>query len=177
MIKLYRLYSFIVYGIIIVMSNEISLSDDSLKGKIRTLWLQNESIKSICETLGIPIGTWDSYYFLNKYGFRDFVNSVKKEAFVNSAEKVSREIMEMEVKSAKVLSIKQKESEFLRETLGKDMGYSKRIETIGLNINKNEPLDDEQRKKLDNLFKNVSGKVNVSVDYEPVDEKKPDNTT
>lgn len=163
---------FMACGIIIVMSNEVSLLDENTKGKIRTLWLQGESIKNICKTLGISDGTWDNYYFMNRYGFRDFVNSVKKEAFINSAEKVSREIMEMEVKSAKVLSIKQKESEFLRETLGKDMGYSKRIETIGLNINKNEPLDDEQRKKLDNLFRNVSGKVNVTVDYEPVDEKK-----
>lgn len=127
--------------------------------------------------MGVSTGTWDSNYYFNTNGFRDFINGVKKEYFLNSAEKVSSEIMGMEVKSAKVLSIKQKESEFLRETLGKDMGYSKRIETIGLNINKNEPLDDEQRKKLDNLFKNVSGKVNVTVDYEPVDEKTPDNTT
>jgi hypothetical protein len=35
------------------------------------------------------------------------------------------------------------------------MGYSKRLETIGLNINKNEPLDPDQKAKLDKLVKAV----------------------
>jgi hypothetical protein len=154
------------------MSNEISLLDDITKNKVRTMWLENMSITDICKRLEISTGTWDSYYWLNKNGFRDFVNSIKKEAFINNAEKISREITSIDAKNnAKLLSIKQKEAEFLRETLGKDLGYSKRVETIGLNINKNEPLDEDQRKKLDKLFGKVSGKVNVSVEYAPVDEE------
>ena len=74
---------------------------------------------------------------------------------IMDAEKVSKKILAMKAgkKNAKLLAIQQKEAEFIRETQGKDLGYSKRIETIGLNINKNEPLDDEQKKKLDNLLK------------------------
>ncbi len=151
---------------------------DDKRNRIRTLWFDGESIKNICENIGVSVGTWDNYYYLNKYGFRDFVNSVKKEVFINNAEKISKEITSIDAKNnAKLLSIKQKEAEFLRETLGKDVGYSKRVETIGLNINKNEPLDDEQKKKLDKLFNKVSNNVNVSTEYVPVDVESPDIST
>ena len=90
---------------------------------------------------------------------------MKKEEFLRNAESISRKVFNRDDDTAKTLAIQQKEAEFLRETLGKDLGYSKRIETIGLNINKNEPLDPDQRARLDNLLKNVSGKVNVSVEY------------
>ena len=129
------------------------------------MWLQGLPITDICSTLGISTGTWDGYYYLNKNGFRDFIQEVKKEEFLRNAESISRKVFTRDDDSAKTLAIQQKEAEFLRETLGKDLGYSKRIETIGLNINKNEPLDPDQRARLDNLLKNVSGQVNVSVEY------------
>lgn len=146
--------------------SDVSIFDENIKGRIRTLWLKDLSIVDICKELNLNTGTWDNYYYLNKNGFRDFVNNIKKEKFLQNAETISKEVFEIKAENnAKLLSIKQKEAEFLRETLGKDLGYSKRIETIGLNINKNEPLDPDQRARLDNLLKNVSGKVNVSVEY------------
>jgi hypothetical protein len=146
--------------------SDVSIFDENIKGRIRTLWLKDLPIVDICKELNLNTGTWDNYYYLNKNGFRDFVNSIKKEKFLQNAETISKEVFEIKAENnAKLLSIKQKEAEFLRETLGKDLGYSKRIETIGLNINKNEPLDPDQRARLDNLLKNVSGQVNVSVEY------------
>jgi len=146
----------------------LSLRDDEVKNKIRTLYMDGKSMYEISDILGIPKGTIDSAYWRNTHNIRDFFNDLKKELFLRKAEKVSNEIMALQGdKNAKILSIKQKEAEFLRETLGKDQGYSKRIETIGLNINKNEPLDDEQKAKLDKLVK-ASGYESIK-DVEVVD--------
>ena len=136
-----------------------SPNEEKTRLKIRTLMLDGLEYKQIQQELNISPSTWDNSYYLNVRGFRDFVDSVKKSRFLLLAEQVSKEIMAIDSReNAKMASIKQKEAEFLRETLGKDQGYSKRIETIGLNINKNEPLDPEQKKKLDDLIKASGGK-------------------
>ncbi len=132
----------------------VSLSDTTIKNKIRTLWLEGKEIKEILAVLEIPKGTWDSAYYLNTHALRDFVQDLKREYFLTLAENVSKEVMrEDHDNNAKILAIKQKESEFLRETLGKDTGYSKRIETIGINLNKTEPLDADQKAKLDKIMR------------------------
>ena len=136
----------------------VSLSEKEGQKKFRTLYLNNGNIAETLSILGIPTGTYDNYFYENKYGLRDFVNDVKAERFIAMTEKVSKNIMSMNTDeiSDKRIAIQQKEAEFLRETLGKDR-YSKRIETIGFNLNKSEPLDSEQKEKLDKLFnvKNV----------------------
>ena len=139
----------------------LTLFDDELKNKWRTLYLQGKEIKEINAILEINQGTFDSYYWMNKYGLRDYVLATKKEYMLQEAERVSKEILNIKdaKNNAKLLSIIQKESEFLRETQGKDLGYSKRIETIGFNVNKNEPLDEEQKAKLDKLTKKAGVKV------------------
>lgn len=134
--------------------NKLSLIDESTRDKIRTLWLKGLDIRQIQKELNIAEGTWDHAYYKNYHGFRDFCLTVKKQAILQSAEKVSAEIMATPSDgNAKILSIKQKEAEFLRETIGKELGYTKRIETIGFNVNKNEPLDAEQREKLDKILR------------------------
>lgn len=136
----------------------VSLADSETKNKIRTLYLRGNSLESICKELKISKGTFDAYFWANKYGIRDFINDCKKERFLMLAENVSNEILQMETgKKASLLGIKQRETEFLRETLLKDHGYTKRVETIGLNLNKNEPLDDDQKAKLDKLIKVTGG--------------------
>jgi hypothetical protein len=94
---------------------------------------------------------------LNTHGFRDWLFEVKKERFLLKIEALSDDILDMDTENdAKLLAIKQKEAEFVRETLLNDRGYTKRVETIGLNINKNEPLDQEQRERLDKMLSNVA---------------------
>ena len=138
-----------------IAENSISLRDDSVRGRIRILYIDGNSMPQIMEKIGMSINTWDSAFYHDRHGIRDFYLQIKKEKMIMDAEKVSKKILAMKAgkKNAKLLAIQQKEAEFIRETQGKDLGYSKRIETIGLNINKNEPLDDEQKKKLDNLLK------------------------
>jgi hypothetical protein len=135
--------------------NELSLLDTDTRNKIRTLWLSGKNILEIQAELNISAGTWDNYYYLDKQGFRSYILEVKRQYMLQEAERVSAEILSIKdaKNNAKLLSIMQKEAEFLRETQGKDQGYSKRIETIGFNVNKNEPLDEEQKERLDKLIK------------------------
>jgi hypothetical protein len=153
--------------------NSVSLRDDSVRGRIRILYIDGNSMPEIMEKIGMSINTWDSAFYRNTHGIRDFYLEIKKEKMIMDAEKVSKRIMGMKLgkKNAKLLSIQQKEAEFIRETQGKDLGYSKRIETIGLNINKNEPLDDEQKKRLDNLLKKAGQQTtqNADVVNSPID--------
>lgn len=131
-----------------------SLRDESTQNKIRTLYLEGKEISEISQIMNIPKGTIDSAYWRNTHAFRDFMLELKKARMLMSAEKVSAEIMATPSDgNAKILSIKQKEAEFLRETIGKELGYTKRIETIGFNLNKNEPLDEDQRAKLDKILR------------------------
>ena len=135
----------------------VTLRDTDVRYKVRTMYLDNKSIKEIQQTLGINVSQWDSAIYLNIQGFREFFQEIKKEKMLQDAEKVSKKILDMKADgdNAKLLAIQQKEAEFIRETQGKDQGYSKRVETIGLNINKNEPLDDEQKEKLNKILKSV----------------------
>jgi len=142
------------------MNNELSLLEDNTKNKIRTLYLEGKNFKQIQEELNLNPGTWDNYFYLDKNGFRSFILDIKKQRFILNAEKVSDEIMSLKTdNNAKLLTIKQKEAEFLRETLGRET-YSKRAETFGINLTKTEPLDDEQRAKIDNLIKPLHCEVN-----------------
>lgn len=140
----------------------VSLQDNDIKNKIRSLYLDGKEYKQIIEILEIPKGTWDNYYYLNKYDFRNFIQECKKERVLQTVEAFSKELMATDSEdNAKIKAIQQKEAEFLRETLLKELGYTKRIETIGLNINKNEPLDEEQKAKIDKLL----GKTSKSTEY------------
>jgi hypothetical protein len=141
-----------------------SLMDQSTQNKIRSLILDGKEYKEIQQEINLPAGTWDNAYYLNKYGFRDFIDHVKTEVFLLEAEKISRKVTKHTEDSAKILAIQQKEAEFLRETLGKDRGYSKRLETLGLNINKTEPLDADQMERIQKLLKMPGEPVEVAPD-------------
>ena len=143
-----------------IENERLSLKLPDVRNKIRSLYVEGKNIKEIQAILDIACGTWDNAYYLNHHGFRDFMTELKKEYFLKATERVSREILDMDTtENAKMLAIKQKESEFLRETILKEHGYTKRIETFGVNVNKNEPLDDEQKEKLDRLVKTAGNKT------------------
>lgn len=137
-----------------IEKHTLNLQEDSTQAKIRTLYMDGHNMYEIAEILEIPKGTIDSAFYRNTHNFRTFMVELKKERMLRNVERVSDEIIAMDTtENAKMLAIKQKEAEFIRETLLKDHGYSKRIETVGLNINKNEPLDPEQKAKLDKIIK------------------------
>lgn len=155
----------------------VTLRNDEVRKKVRTLYMQNKSIKEIQELSGIGASQWDSAFYLNIQGFRDFMTELKKERILQNVERVSDKIIALNTDdNHKLLAIQQKEAEFVRETLLKDFGYSKRIETIGLNINKNEPLDIEQKAKLDNLLKKADFDPIKKAEIVEVEQNNPDNT-
>lgn len=141
------------------MANTLSLLTEDTKNYICTGVLEGKTYRDILKELGLSESTFYNWLWNDYRGIRTRLNEVKREIILRDVENISKEIREMETlngkgeQNPKLLAIKQKEAEFLRETLLKDHGYSKRIETIGLNINKNEPLDEEQKKKLDKLVK------------------------
>ena len=135
------------------MSESISLHDDLLRNRIRTLYLEGLDVKQIQDILEVPAGTWDVMYWRNDKGFRDHILACRAEYAVKQAENYSKELMARDdEKNARLATIKQKEAEFLRETLGKHLGYTKRSETLGALAVKQDTLNDEQRAKLDEIL-------------------------
>ena len=112
---------------------------EKLSLEIRKLVLEGANYTEIQTILGISDSLWDRWTWLDYKDFRKNLNSWKREMFLKKAEKVSNQIMELKhtdqngFVKAGLLSLKQKEAEFLRETLGKDDGYSKRSELSGPN--------------------------------------------
>ena len=105
--------------------------------KIRALVLSGVKYKDIQETLEISDNTWDTWVYKDYKEFRKNLNSWKRERLLKKSEKLSEEILDTDHINDKggvdtdILRVKQKESEFVRNTLGKDEGYSTRQEMTG----------------------------------------------
>lgn len=107
------------------------LLTEELTLKIRTLYFEGKKYIQIQEALDIKEGTWDSWVYKDYMDFRKKLREWKREMFLKKAEKVSNDILDsihLDDDSKNIdkelLRIKQKESEFLRSTLGKGDGYS-----------------------------------------------------
>ncbi len=110
--------------------------DKELTLEIRSMVLKGAEYKNIQQKLGINANTWDTWVYEDYQGFRGFLNDTKREVLLNNAERASKFILNMLNKKntrtdTNLLRLIQKESEFVRETLGKSLGYSKRQELTG----------------------------------------------
>jgi transposase len=120
------------------MSRPSDLTDE-LTFQIRNLVLEGFMYKDIQSQLDISSNTWDTWVYRDTQGFRDNLIKWRNEKLLKKAEKISNEILDMGHVSdegrvdSNILRVKQKESEFVRETVGKDFGYSKRSELTGKN--------------------------------------------
>src|ERR1035437_9795687 len=96
-----------------IAENSISLRDDSRRGRIRILYIDGNSMPQIMEKIGMSINTWDSAFYHDRHGIRDFYLQIKKEKMIMDAEKVSKKILAMKAgkKNAKLLAIQQKKAE------------------------------------------------------------------
>lgn len=109
---------------------------DELTLQIRRLYFEGLNWKKIQEALEIPAGTWDVWMWKDHKDFRKTIRGLEHEKMVETAKEFSKELMTIEHTSAEgrvmtdILKVKQKEAEFLRETLGK-ADYSKRNEMTG----------------------------------------------
>src|ERR1035437_7161076 len=156
--------------------NNLSILDDNTRARIRTLYLDGVDNKEIQAILGIPTGTWDNFYYLNRYAFRDFMDTCKRERFLIKAERASDSFLDIpDDSTAKMLAIKQKEAEFVRETLLKDHGNTSRTEKKNININR-EPLDDKQKNTIDRILKRKTKDVKSDTETGQKDDIETDST-
>lgn len=130
--------------------------NEKLTLEIRKRVLKGMHYYEIQEELDITSSSWDAWVHKDYKDFRQLLLKWKKERFLKGAERLSAEIMELphehklggkKFVNDKVLRIKQKESEFLRSTLGKDEGYTIRKEVTGAD---GEPLFDPDAKEKAN---------------------------
>lgn len=105
--------------------------------QIRAMVLDNVKYKDIQAILEVPDNTWDAWVYKDYKDFRKDLKSWKIERLLKKSEKLSEEILDAVHFNDKgeintdVLRVKQKESEFIRGTLGKNEGYSSRSELTG----------------------------------------------
>ncbi len=129
--------------------------------KIRALVLSGVKYKDIQEQLDISDNTWDTWIYKDYKDFRKNLTSWKKERLLKKSEKLSEEILDIDHVDEKggvdtdILRVKQKESEFVRTTLGKEEGYSTRNELTGKDGEKliESVLTKEEKDKLLGLLK------------------------
>lgn len=123
------------------MTEKDSLLTQDLVLEIRKRVLDNENYINIQAVLGINENTWDTWVHKNYKDFRTNLQNWKAERIIRKAEKVGETILDMphtdvddkgrHIILGDVLRVKQKEAEFNRETLGKEIGYTKRAEQTG----------------------------------------------
>lgn len=114
---------------------------DELVLAIRKQVLDGVKYIDIQDKLEIPANTWDAWVYKDytsnpnkNKGFRTLLNEWKNERLIRKTEKLSDEILDANhIKEdgkydTDLLRVKQKEAEFVRETLGK-LNYSKKTET------------------------------------------------
>lgn len=112
---------------------------DEVLGKIKQGILDGKTLKEIAQQSQINENTLYGWTADNYLNLADKVEGWKRDRKLVLADITSDTIQTLPVidENGKVdkelLKIKQKESEFIRETLGKDKGYSKRSELTGKN--------------------------------------------
>lgn len=120
------------------MANDVGrpsvLEDEQFLLKIRDLVLEGLTEEKIQQALEIPKGTWDYWKWKNYEGFQDKLMLYRQQRKLILAEAVSDEVLTMshmngDAIDTGVLTQKVKESQFIRETLGKNLGYSKKTES------------------------------------------------
>lgn len=102
------------------------LDDEQFLLKIRELVLQGTSELEMQKILDIPSGTWDYWKWKNYQGFADKLMTYRHDRILAKAEANVEVLLESEDERV-VADI----TKFSLETLGKDKGFSKRIEQTG----------------------------------------------
>ena len=137
---------------------------DKLVLEIRKMVLDGKAYVEIQQELEINDSTWDTWVYKNYQGFRNNLVDWNYERILNKCERLSEEILDINHYTgdngvdSRILSIKQKESEFIRSTLGKK-NYSKQVNT---------DLTSGGKPIMVNIDKDIAEKNNVA-NSEPKD--------
>lgn len=128
--------------------------------QIRQLVLEGVQYLRIQEQLEIPANTWDAWVYKDYKDFRKNLQSWKAERLIKKSEKLSEQILDEDHIDQKgkvntdLLKVKQKESEFVRSTLGKDE-YSSRKELTGKGGSSLFTLSDEEKGQIDKVLGHI----------------------
>ena len=106
---------------------------DEVKQKITTFLEEGLTREEIVEKLNIPVSV-----------LKDIFAKERQDRLLKKAEQTSEDLLGLDIddphllqkyprQKIKLIEMKMKEAEFIRETLGKDYGYSKRSEVTGKN--------------------------------------------
>lgn len=98
--------------------------------KIKESILSGNNLKETANFCGINVDTLYNWTTENYQNLSDKIEGWKRDRKVKIAEEFGERLMLMEEGDKDILRLKQKESEFVRETLGKTV-YSKRSEMTG----------------------------------------------
>jgi len=117
--------------------------------------LDGKDYVEIQQELEINDSTWDTWVYKNYQGFRNNLVDWKYERILNKCEKLSEEILDINHTGdngvdSRILSIKQKESEFIRSTLDKKH-YSKQLNT-DLTSGGKPIITPEEKSKINNII-------------------------
>ena len=132
--------------------------------EIRKMVLDGKAYVEIQQELEINDSTWDTWVYKNYQGFRNNLVDWNYERILNKCERLSEEILDINHYTgdngvdSRILSIKQKESEFIRSTLDKKH-YSKQLNT---------DLTSGGKPIMVNIDKDIAEKNNVA-NSEPKD--------
>lgn len=123
--------------------------------EIRKMVLDGKDYVEIQQELEINDSTWDTWVYKNYQGFRNNLVDWKYERILNKCEKLSEEILDINHigdngVDSRILSIKQKESEFIRSTLDKKH-YSKQLNT-DLTSGGKPIITPEEKSKINNII-------------------------
>lgn len=134
-----------------------------LFSKIKERVLEGDDLRKIANTLQISESSLYTWHFKNYLNLADKIAGWRRDRKLMKAEMFSDELLDMSVRqpvitedgvqydviNPHILRTKQKEAEFVRETLGKDIGYSKRSELTGAGGEALIPVDEATKKKSD----------------------------
>lgn len=102
------------------------LDDKDFFLKIRELILGGCTYEEVQESLDIPKGTWNHWYYNNTHNFQDILMSYRHERMLRKAEANIEVLQDSEDERVALQA-----NTFVAETIGKGRGFSKRIEQTG----------------------------------------------
>ncbi len=126
------------------LSGNSTLTKEILSS-VESFMAQGLTTTEMCEKLGIPRSTWETWRINNTAGFNDFLVNTRREVILMLAE---QNIMELQRSSDE--KVRLDASKFATERLGKQW-YSTRSETKTLPID--EKLEQAEQDRLNNLLK------------------------
>lgn len=100
-----------------------SILNSRIKRKIKTCVLQGQSIKEIAQNIGISENTLRDWFYRDTHKIAKDIRLWKAEAMLKEAEKISKEILTLDLRKEdgtldpQILKVQQKEASFLREKL------------------------------------------------------------